>query len=385
MMADELADMVEASLSCQESIVGGLILATEASGRAGVEVGRRLGARWQTAGFAGTTFEGVLARGRIHRDEPAMILLAWSGAPDESGPMPFALDPEESLAERVSETILELAGRSSLEAGDLILLFPDAHGAGGVEEMLGDLGSRLGPASVAGAGATGIDGHEVEAFLGDDEMPGAMIGLVIPSSNEAPSLAGGPLVRCAEATRSASPWLEITKCRPRWIDELDGEPALDWVRRQLGLEAEDAIEPHLDRLLARVRKRSAAGADHESGSCDERYIVGLDNRRGSLSWPGSFASGDHLALALPDGPLARAALRNAIDDLRASPLVLQFACRARDEALHGDPDLESAWVAHSARDRAVIGTVAPFQIAMGDREPCRMLVHSSVLAALGRS
>jgi hypothetical protein len=122
----------------------------------------------------------------------------------------------------------------------------------------------------------------------------------------------------------------------------------------------------------------------EESWADERYVVGLDAGRGSFSWPGRFSTGDRLALALPDPERAREALRDSIGELRASPILLQFACRARDEALHGDSNLESAWAAHCAGDREVIGTVAPFQFAMVSDGSCRMLVHSTVLAALGR-
>ena len=388
-MAEELASAVEAGLSEITALSGVLILATAACGDDCFEVGRRLAERWPKASVLGTSFEGVLAGGQIYRDEPAMVLLAWM-EPALSGsavcPVPFVLDPAEVESAHVAEAIFEAAGRSRLESGDLVLLFADAHASLGFEEMLASLGSKIAPASLAGAGATGIDGREARAFLGSEELPGAMIGLFIPSRSQSPSRsrAGMPLVRAASASRAASPWLEITKCRPRWIDELDGEPALDWVRRQLGIEADSPIEPYLDQLLARVRPAEAdSGTSEEGLQYDERYVIGLDDRRGSFSWPGRFSGGDQLALALPDGAWAREVLRDSVGELKASPVLLQFACRARDASLHGDSDLESAWVAHCAGDREVIGTIAPLQFAMSPPDDCRMLVHSTVLAALG--
>lgn len=381
-MAEELAAGVEVDRSDRKPLCGGLILATAACGEDCFDVGQRLADRWPDVTLTGTSFEGVLAGGRIYRDEPAMVLLAWSG-PDTSAPIPFVLDPAEVESARIAEAVFVAAGRTRLESGDLVILFADAHHSLGFEEMLVDLGSRLAPASLAGAGATGIDGREALAFLGGEALPGALVGLFIP----APSLDDAPLVRSAPASRAASPWLEITKCRPRWIDELDGEPALDWVRRQLGLDADSPIEPHLDQLLARVRRPKASGppnSEEDDRWADERYVVGLDDRRGSFSWPGRFSGGDQLALALPDGARAREALQSSIGELGASSILLQFACRARDESLHGDSDLESAWAAHCAADREVIGTVAPFQLAMSSKGQCRMLVHSTVLAALGR-
>lgn len=379
-MVEGLVAAVESDHSDLSSLSGGLLLATAACGDGCFEVGQGLADRWPNATLAGTSFEGVMAGGRIYRDEPAVVLLAWSGH-DTFAPTPFVLDSTEVESARIAEAIFEAAGRSRLESGDLILLFGDAHHSLDFEETLVDLGRRIAPASLAGAGTTGIDGREALAFVGGEELPGALVGLFIPTA----TVADAPLVRCAVATRAASPWLEITKCRARWIDELDGEPALDWVRRQLGLEANSPIEPYLDQLLARVRPASGQESSEEERWADERYIVGLDDRRGSFSWPGRFSAGDQLALALPDGARAREALRRSIGELGASPILLQLACRARDEVLHGDSDLESAWAAHCAADREVIGAVAPFQLATSRVGDCRMLVHSTVLAAIGQA
>ena len=249
----------------------------------------------------------------------------------------------------------------------------------GFEEILKELGSNIAPACLAGAGASGIDGRAALSFLDSEELQGALIGLYVPAAGANDE----SVVRAASGSRSASPWLEISRSRPRWIDELDAEPALDWVRRQLGLDSAAVITPHLDRLLARVRRPQSSGAGEGALPYEERYIVGLDERRGSFSWPGTFATGDQLALALPDAAKARERLRESVEELAIAPVLLQFACRARDEALHGDSDLESAWVAHCAGGREVIGTVAPFQLQMSAATDCRLLVHSTILAALG--
>jgi hypothetical protein len=157
------------------------------------------------------------------------------------------------------------------------------------------------------------------------------------------------------------------------------------VRRQLGLESGEPVEPQLDRLLVRVRHDQTAEAEAETGipAYDEYYVIGVDNRRGSFSLPGPFRRGDEIALALPDPAYAREALSASIDALAQTPLLLQFTCRARDRSLYGDPELESVWVAHYAPDRRILGTVSPFQLAMSGEGALRQLVHSTVLTALG--
>ena len=379
--AEELAERIDHESGGPARVAGGLILATAAAGKDAMEVGRGLSRRWPNACLFGTSFEGILAEGRIFRDEPAFAVLAWPEE-DPFEPIPLVFEPAEQDAARIAQGILDAAGRSELTLADLVLLFPDALGSPQLERILRELGPLLGQASLAGAAATGVDGHPAQAFFGDQAQSGALLGLFVPGTGEG-STCTRPLVRCADGCRSASPWLEITECRERWVDGLDGEPPLDWVRRQLGLEQGSPVEPQLDRLLTRVRRPATVGVGTRVARYEERYVIGVDDRRGSISLPGTFRRGDELSLALPDPERARETLRASIDELAETPLLLQFACRARDEAFYGDPDLESAWAAHHASDRRILGTVSPFQLAMSDGGLLRLLVHSTVLTALG--
>ncbi len=386
--ADELASGAEAALGGAGRIGGGFLFATAATGASALEIGRVLAERWPEAVLMGSSFQGVLAQGRVWREEPAAGLLVWAQGPVE--PIPVIFDPADVVIEHLAHDLLEAAGCARFTSRDLLLLFPDALASSGLEALLADLIPRLGEPSVVGAAASGLAGASL-AWFGGEEQPAATVGLGIPGG----ALVSGTRVQCAGASRFASPWLQIDACRARWVDRLDGEPPLDWVRRQLGLEAAAPVEPYLDRLLVRLRDespREAEGADRiaatdaagdDFGDFVERYVVGVDDRRGSISVPGALRRGGQLAFALPDPDRAREALRAAVGALPPSSLLMQFACRARDEALYGDVDLESALVAHSARDRAILGTVAPFQLGPDARGRCRVLVHATVLAALG--
>lgn len=388
-------------------VAGGFLLATAAAGDQGRAVGQRLAAYWPDAELLGTSFEGVLGEGQVWRDEPALGLFVWGEVwgEEQDPPLPFVFGPDELEAARVAGELLDAVGRDTLGPSDLLLLFPDATGSPGLPAFLGDLASALGGPQLAGAAASGLAGHPALGWLGDEACPGSMVGLLLPDGGGAASPAGGLRVSAASATRAASPWLEITACRTRWVDGLDEEPPLVWVRRQLGLDDRARIEPHLDRLMARVRRlgtagnavvravdatRSTQGAASSGASetaglagYEEQFLIGLDARRGAISLPGEFERGDELAFSLPDAELARRALRESLEALTPSPLILQFGCRARDEDLHGDRDLESALVAHHAKGRATLGALAPFQLGPGPAGKARLLVYSTVLAALG--
>lgn len=413
--AAALAERIELELGGPERIAGGLLLATAAAGAGGPEIGAELASRWPEAGLVGTSFEGVLSEGRIWRDLPACALLAWSIEPDAVEPIAMLIDPPRlpspsseasAYAEALAAEILSAAGRDRFGPEDVLLVFPDAHGSPPIEGVLPGLQAGLGEAQLAGAAASGVDG--LPAVVWTDGHAAAVGGFAcvwIPGMGSGAS--GVPAnVVTAGASRRASAWLPITECRRRWIDQLGGAPAIQALQDALRVSTSDAIEPQLGRLLAQLRVRSAeasptvgpapdAVASRPSSGLEpgrpsatdrdfdeERFIVGLDRGLGAFSLPTEVHRGQELALALPDADYARLALKQALDGLDAAPILLQFACRARDASLHGDPDLEPAWVAAHAPDRAVLGTVAPFQIGPGRAGQARVQVHSTVLAAL---
>lgn len=398
---DALASQIEKALGGAAAVGGGLLLATSAAGSQGLEVGRILGRRWPGADLAGTSFEGIVSEGRLWRDRPALALLAW----DEQGARPgiFGVDAgDEDVPGLLAHEILEAAGRSVLGPEDLVLLFPDVHSPRAIEPFLASLAPMLGAAAIAGAGASGLNGDRAPAWLDSASWAGSWVGLVLPGPGSAspedeqathaprPPLSR-PRVRTAPASRACSPWLGVTRRQGHWIERLDGEPALARLRRELGLTARSSLAEPLDRLLVRIRAGGAEegpGAIGDSEGADpavyeERFVIGVDEHRGALSLPTAVRADEQIAFALPDPGLARDALRAGIEAIERTECLLHFGCRTRDASLHGDPDLEPALVAHLARDRGTLGTVGPLQLGPDRFGQVRLLVHASVLAALG--
>lgn len=390
-LADSLARSIEATLGDPEAIAGALVLATEAAGVLGEEVGQRLASRWPAAELVGTSFEGIVLDGRVWEGEPAVAALAWSEG--EGAPAVIACEGGAAPSE-LARAIEEGIARAGEGRRGMLVLLPDALGTPGLAGLLTALSSTADEDFwLVGAAATGLDGSAARAWSlpGEPGLPAApgalLVGVWIPARGPATK---APRVRAVGATRAASPWLEITACRPHWIDALDGEPPTDWIRRQLGLGETDPIEPHLERLTVRIARGCDRHADPQldPDSFEERYLSGLDVRRGAIGIPGPFARFDRLALALPDAIDARTALRAAVDALPRTSLLLQLGCPGRGASLHGDRDLESAIVAHQASGRRTLGVIAPFQLASeprpdhaGHRHLLR--VHTTVLAAVG--
>lgn len=377
--ASALAARIEAALGAASGIAGALVLSTSAAGHTGEDVGRRLAARWPEAELVGTSFEGLVFDGRVWQGEPAVAVLAWTAG--EGMPIPIVCEAGERDPEVLAKEIFSSSSASRPGPGDLVLLFPDALGTPALATLLEQFSSVSGGPWLAGAGAVGVDEGSAHGWSlpAESGVRRLLVGLRVPGDAGG---TGGTRVRCVGATRIASPWLEITACRSHWIDGLEGEPPVDWIRRQLGLEDGAPIEPHLDRLLIRLAPREAAGED-EPSAFEECFLTGVDARRGSVGVLGAFGRGDRVALALPDPAFAREALRAAVDALPETPVLLQFGCPARGELLHGDRDLESAIVAHQATNRRLLGVIAPFQLGTDASGNGRLLVYSTVLAALG--
>ncbi|MFO0689367.1 MAG: hypothetical protein U0900_11725 [Myxococcota bacterium] len=387
-----LADRIEATLGGPDAVAGGFVLATAAAGPMGEQVGERLAERWTGAELVGTTFEGLVCDGQVWQGEPAVAVLAWTAG--EDAPWPIVCegghrDPDDLLKE-----ISGLVDHGPAGAGGLVVLFPDALGVPGLSALLSRFAPGAGGPWLAGAAAVGVEGGTARAWARTDSPTPRepLVGLFFPSPAASP-------VQCAGATRLASPWLEITACRPHWIDALEGEPPVEWIRRQLGLADDASIEAHLDRLLVRVARGPSPdetrepAAPHEPGDeaagesepagFEERYLSGLDGRRGAIGLLGDFARFDRVAFALPDASAARERLREAVDALPPSSVVLQLGCPDRGASLHGDRDVESAIVAHQSGGRRVLGVLAPFQLGTDPDRGGRLLVHATVLAAVG--
>jgi small ligand-binding sensory domain FIST len=368
-----------------------LVLATAAAGDQAFEIGERLALRWPEATFAGSGFEGLLAEGRAWVGQPAVALLAWSGGTDTPQPLLIEAEAlagrEEALVHLEADLQAAVGGRA-LSPDDMLLLFPDAIATPDIDQILGELASRTGGACIAGAAAAGPGGDVGAAWIDGERDRGAALALLIPGGSA--SARAASRLHQAVGSRFASPWLEVSRTRGSWIDQIEGEPATDWVRRQLSLAPHDPIEPWLDRLLLRLKDRDSDDEavdrlENDESRIDyaERYLVGVSDQRGSIALAEPVRAGDRVAFALPDADVARSSLRSAVGALGDAPVLLQLSCRARDAWLHGDDDLESAVVLAEAGDRVVIGLIAPFQVAPAlDGRP-RLQVHRTQLIALG--
>ena len=297
--AAALADAVEAALGGPAEVSGAFVLATAAAGRTGEDVGRLLAARWPAAELLGTSFEGLVLDGRVWQGEPAVAVLAWTAG--EGAPIPIVCEAGERDPDVLAKEIFSACDRVSASAEDLVLLFPDALGTPALRPLLDRFSPAFGGPWLAGAAATGVDGSAsrgwaIPSHPGESEL---LVGLLIPGDPTRST----PRVQCAGATRLASPWLEISACRSHWIDALEGEPPIVWIRRQLGLSDEAGIEPHLDRLLVRLagplpslaesgppgvttqdrrRRRDRAGGLRRALPDGRRSAPGLGQRDGQL-------------------------------------------------------------------------------------------------------
>lgn len=134
---------------------------------------------------------------------------------------------------------------------------------------------------------------------------------------------------------------EITSSHGPWVARLDGRPALDVLKDEIG----DILARQLDRLggyiHAAVPLRYTDQADYLV-----RNLLGIDRRSGALAIGAELRHGDAVLFVKRDVDAARADLARMLEDLRRQvegrPVrgALYHSCMARGPALFGPGNVE---------------------------------------------
>ncbi|HEY1059873.1 MAG TPA: FIST N-terminal domain-containing protein [Limnobacter sp.] len=259
--------------------------------------------------------------------------------------------------------------------------------------------------------------------VSSNQVFGGLVGAAHPKSHVAlEPLAGGvsgvvfadgvPLeVRMTQGVQMVGGEHEITGIRGNFIEELDGQPALDVLLSDLGLSTEaieDNSTEHTTELLAKrfahglfvgitdkahaqsILRKGFAGGKVETHQLKVRPVVGMDPGRKSLAVADDFKIGDHLAFCTRDENSARvdltrmcAELREDLDapaprlnELQAAGFsgiiaqrkprgALYIACNGRGAALFGQQGVEQQIVREQLGDIPLVGFSANGEIFKG--------------------
>jgi len=317
----------------------------------------------------GATAHGILTREREHVGERAVAVLAASGLEAQ----PFLLADVAGAEAAAGEEIAARLGGAAREQ-DLVVLFPDPRTLD-PEALLGELGRRLAPARIVGAGsADPLSGAPLQ-WCGREVASGAVAGIVLRTASPA-------RIGITQACRPATPLLTVTRCLGHWVLELDGRPALEVFR-------EVARGP-----LARDLRRAAAfllvalPIDPLSevlapGTYLVRHVIGFEEKTNAFAIPEAPRVGQRLALAQREPEAAREDLKAMLAGLAGgSPaLGLYLDCCARAMPFFGVPDLEAAYLARAFEGVPIGGILGSCEIGPIGGMP-RLLTYTGVLALL---
>ncbi len=332
--------------------------------------------RWPGAEWVGASAVGIAAGGVEYFDAPALALM---------------------LTDLPAERFRVFSGARPL--GGFVAHTAQVHADPGTADLAGlihDLSARTSTGYLFGGLASG---QTRWLHLADGVLAGGLSGVAFD--------AGVALVsRVTQGCQPVGPLRRIDRAERNVLLELDGEPALDCLLRDLGLQdaelraAVPALRPVLVGLsdapgdaagaAGDIARRGAFGADTRV-----RHLIGLDPGRGGIAIADSPEAGMQLAFCTRNMQAARRDLIRICAEVREeveadtlalpTPLALGAAGGAGDRALHaaasgiagaiyvscagrggahfGAPSAELALVRHALGDVPLVGFFAAGEIA----------------------
>lgn len=272
--------------------------------------------------WVGTGGAGVCATGREHVNEGALVVLVG-----ELSAGAYRLFDHLEDGARIAE---DLAAWPSGRGARFGIVHGDPR-QGPAQEAIANLADERDVFLVGGL-TSSVTGGAVQIARRPSE--GGLSGVLL--TPDVPVITG-----ISQGCSPIGPVHEVTGCRDAWITGLDGRPALDVLKEEVG------------ELLARQLKR-IGGYIHVAlpvqGSDRADYLVrnlvGLNMQQQAIAVGATLRSGDPVIFVRRDGAAAQADLRRMLVDLRARtegrPVrgALYHVCIARGPNLFGPDSAE---------------------------------------------
>lgn len=301
--------------------------------------------RWPGLAWAGCVGVGVSASGVEYIDEPALSLMLCDLPPDGfevfSGARP--------LSRVQAHTALVHADPATPDIGELIAEMSERTDTG---YLFGGLAaSRAGTLTVA-----------------DGIRRGGLSGVAFTDRVAL-------LSRVTQGSQPVGPTRTITRGEVNRVIELDGQPALPLLLRDLGLADLSDHRAALPRLRASLVGLVDAGdqaldrGGQFGADVRVRHLLGLDPAQQAIAISERVSPGQRLAFCTRDPQAARRDLVRICSELRdeldATPVLgaLYVSCAGRGGPHFGGPSAELQLVRHALGDVPLVGFFAGGEIA----------------------
>jgi small ligand-binding sensory domain FIST len=308
--------------------------------------------RWSGVAWVGTAGMGVCASGVEYIDEPAVVLMA-AALPRGAFRLFSGRQPLHSASPRFTpHTALVHAEGSTPDIQDLVHELSD----------LTDTGYLFGGLSSA---------RNRTLHIADAVFSGGLSGVLF-----GPEV--GLISRLTQGCQPIGPARTITRAAHNLLFELDGEPALDCVLRDLGLERDVPVETLKGVLSATLVGLSTGSEDAATrpGSFGTdtlvRHLLGMDVQHRVLALADVAEAGMRLAFCTRNPAAARADLVRMATEIRAelesgrsgrAMGALYISCSGRGGPHFGAPHAELQTVRNTLGDLPLAGFFAGGEIA----------------------
>ncbi|MFM1891301.1 MAG: hypothetical protein RLZ44_378 [Pseudomonadota bacterium] len=297
------------------------------------------------AHWVGTVGLGVCSTGREAYDEPTLAVLATDIPAVACHLLPPMLDD-------VAEPLAATADWRDRHDARFAVVHGDPSN-NQLPQLITALADGLGHGYLVG-GLTSSEGMQVQ--VADRAVGGGLSGVLLGA--EVP-VATGLSQGCSLIGRKH----EITQCQRNILVELDGRPALDVLKEDIG----EVLARDLRRIGGYIfAALPIAGSD--TGDYLVRNLIGVDPDQGLIAVGDLLQPGTSLQFAKRDAQTARADLERMVDKLRerlpGEPKgALYHSCLGRGRHLFGDNSAELQLLREHLGDVPLVGFYANGEIS----------------------
>lgn len=312
-----------------------------------------------TVQWTGVVADAVIADAHEYAERPAIVAMLMPLAPKTwqmfSGQQPLT-EPS------------DIGGAASA----LIHVDPSSSG---LPELIEDMAARVQTGYLFG-GVTSGRTNGAEMIAHNERLAGGISGLAL----------GTDVRLLSRVTQGCSPLAGkhvITECERQYVVELDGQPALDVLLKDLGVDDStrqstdgetllNALpEQQLRRGLLVGLQNSSQGNNLGFGDYLVRNLIGIDPQNRMIAIGDEASKGDEMIFCTRDRDAARKDLIRVCTELRdeAESESLEIcgahfvSCIARGEALFGASGAETSLLAHNLPDVPIAGFYANGEVA----------------------
>lgn len=305
----------------------------------------------KTKNVSGCSALGVLSNSGEIEAEPGIVVLAVSSSAIRA--KPFIVHQLGAGGMKAGEEIGDTL-KSSTDEGSLLTLLPDPFHIH-PELLFQGVRSKLGDIPIVGASASEDPRiNDTFEFYGDTVASGAVSGLLFSGEFSYK-------IDITQGCQLVGETCVVTGCNKNVISELDGEPALDVLKKMI---PNSLISDPLNimRLIFVAFPPARGQGEITGGDYLVRNLIGFDPELGAIAVAENVEEGQVVSFTMRNPDMARQDLKQMLGRVSASgsnarpfKFGLYFNCCARGTSLYGLEGIDTAYINNALGDIPIAG------------------------------